>query len=142
METADAASVRLCNLLNRKELTMAGPVEDEVRAAYRKWDEAFNRSDAAAVAAAYLADAKLLPPTHAVIDGPAEIRKFFASLFDSGVSGHKLELIEAGGDAGFAYGCAKWSARTKDAKEVGGIATHIFDRQSDGVIKLKVHTFN
>ena len=41
-----------------------------------------------------------------------------------------------------AYGTANWSASDKDGKAIGGIATHIFERQCDGSLKLKVHTFN
>ncbi|BCH15140.1 hypothetical protein MesoLjLa_19910 [Mesorhizobium sp. L-2-11] len=33
-----------------------------------------------------------------------------------GVTGHKLELIEAEGDGNLLFGTAKWSAKGKDAK--------------------------
>jgi ketosteroid isomerase-like protein len=113
-----------------------------VTVAYRAWDEAFNKRDPAAVAASYLPDAKLLPPTHTVTSGDDEIRKFFAGLFDAGVSEHHLNLIDAGGDGNVVFACANWSAKTNDGNSVGGIATHIFERQADGSLKLKLHTFN
>jgi ketosteroid isomerase-like protein len=63
-----------------------------------------------------------------------------------GVTGHKLELIEAQGEGDLVYGAAKWSADGKDAQGAdqawGGVATHIFERQADGSLKLKLHTFN
>jgi hypothetical protein len=36
---------------------------------------------------------------------------------------------------------AKWSAKAGD-KDIGGVATHIFERQPGGALKLKLHTFN
>lgn len=120
----------------------AADIKDDVTSAYKAWDAAFNKGDAKALAAFYAADAKLLPPTHTIVAGPAEIEKFFAGLFTNGVKGHALKIIEIGGAEKMAYGTANWSASDKDGKAIGGIATHIFERQSNGFLKLKVHTFN
>ena len=44
------------------------------------------------------------------------------------------------------FGAAKWSAKGKDAAGTdqpwGGVATHIFEKQADGTLKLRLHTFN
>ncbi len=117
-------------------------MKDDVTAAYQAWNAAFNKGDAKAVAAFYTSDAKLLPPTHTVATGPAEIEKFFAGLAN-GSNKHALQVIEVGGADKVVYGAANWSVSDKDGKTVGkGIATHIFERQGDGSLKLKVHTFN
>lgn len=120
--------------------------EAEVKAAYAAWDAAFSKGDAKAVAAFYTADAVFLPPTHDVIKGPAGVETFFAGLFANGVTGHKLELVDMSGDDKTIVGAAKWSAQGKDANGApatfGGIATHEFARQSDGSLKLRLHTFN
>lgn len=119
---------------------------DQVTTAYAAWNEAFNKADAAAIGAMYTADAKLLPPTHEVMDGQAGVEKFFAGLFAAGVTGHSLELIEATGDADTIAAAARWAAKGKDtggaAMDVGGIAMHVFEKQADGSLKLKMHTFN
>ena len=121
-------------------------IRAEIAAAYAAWDSAFNKADAKAVAAAYLSNAKLLPPTHEVISGPAEIENFFAGLFTSGFTDHNLTIIDAGGDDGVVYSAANWSAKGKGAdgndQTAGGIATHVFERQADGSLKLRLHTFN
>ena len=78
--------------------SFAADAKSDVTAAYAAWDAAFNKGDAKAVAAAYLPNAKLLPPTHEVASGPAAIEKFFAGLHANGVTNHKLEVIDAGGD--------------------------------------------
>ncbi|MEZ2126831.1 MULTISPECIES: SgcJ/EcaC family oxidoreductase [unclassified Sinorhizobium] len=124
----------------------AGPADDQVKAAYSAWDEAFNKGDAKAVAAFYTDDAIFLPATHDVIKGPDGVEKFFGSLFGMGVTGHKLEVIEVQEDGNLLVGTAKWSAKGKDAKGAdqpwAGVATHVFEKQADGSLKLKLHTFN
>lgn len=122
-------------------MVAAAGSDDQVRAAYAAWDAAFGKSDAKAIGAMYTDDALFLPPTHDVLRGPAAVEKFFAGLFAAGVTGHKLELIEAQGTPDLVVAAAKWSARGKDGP-IGGVATHEFSRQADGNLKLKLHTFN
>lgn len=125
-------------------LSWAGSAEGQVTAAYQAWDAAFGTGDAGKVAAFYTEDAVFLPPTHDVMAGPAGVETFFAGLFEAGVTGHKLEVIEVMGedDDAMVAAAAKWSAKGKDGSDVGGVATHVFERQSDGSLKLKLHTFN
>ena len=126
--------------------SLAASSEADVKAAYAAWDEAFSKGDAKAVAAFYTEDAVLLPPTHDVLKGQAGVETFFAGLFAAGVTGHKLELVDLSGDDKTIVGAAKWSAQGKDANGApaafGGIATHAFERQADGSLKLRLHTFN
>jgi ketosteroid isomerase-like protein len=126
--------------------SFAADAKSDVTAAYTAWDAAFNKGDGKTLAAAYLPSAKLLPPTHEVASGPAAIEKFFAGLQANGVTDHKLEVIDAGGDDKVAYGTAKWSAKGKDKDgkptTLSGIATHVFERQADKSLKLRLHTFN
>lgn len=124
----------------------AASPEEEVKAAYAAWDEAFSKGDAKAIAAFYDDDAIFLPASHVVIKGPVDVEKFFSGIFGMGVTGHKLELIEAHGEGKLDFGAAKWSANGKDAngkdQPWGGLATHIFERKSDRTLKIKLHTFN
>ncbi|MET0745040.1 MAG: nuclear transport factor 2 family protein [Microvirga sp.] len=124
----------------------AGPFDDQVRQAYAAWNGAFNKGDAKAVAAFYTGEASFLPPTHDVILGREGVERFFAGLFASGVTGHALDLIDTSGDTAIVVAAARWSAIGRDAsgKEArfGGVATHVFERQPDGSLKLKLHTFN
>jgi uncharacterized protein (TIGR02246 family) len=125
---------------------MADPLDDQVRVAYSAWNAAFNKGDAEAVAAFYTGDASFLPATHDVIQGPDGIETFFSGLFAGGVTDHTLDLIRTTGDDRIVIAAAKWSAAGKDASgnatRFGGVATHVFERQPDGSLKLKLHTFN
>ena len=62
------------------------------------------------------------------------------------MTGHKLEIIKASGADKLIVAAAKWSAKGKDAggapTSVGGVATHAFEKQADGTLKVKLHTFN
>jgi uncharacterized protein (TIGR02246 family) len=122
-------------------LAQAASLQEQVSAAYAAWDAAFNKGDPKAVAAFYAEDAVILPPTHDVLKGPSEAEKFFAGLFAAGVTGHKLEVLEANGDDDLIVAAARWSAKGKDGP-LGGVATHEFARQADGSLKLRLHTFN
>ena len=124
----------------------ADPAAD-VTAAYAAWDAAFNSGNAKSVCALYTDNAILLPPTHDVIKGPDAVDNFFAGILGMGAQGHKLELIEASGDGNIVYGTAKWSATGKDSAGkaqtwTSTITTTIFEKQANGSLKLKVHTFN
>ena len=120
--------------------------EQDIGPSYAAWDAAFAKRDAKGLAAFYADDAIFLPATHDVIKGPAGVEKFFAGIFNMGVTGHRLELIEAHREGNLIFGAAKWSANGKDANGAdqpwAGVATHIFERQPDGSLKLKLHTFN
>lgn len=135
-----------CSISMASTEVRAGPLEDDVKAAYTAWDEAFGKGDAKAVATFYTEDALLLPPSHDVIEGPAGVEKFFSGIFGTGATDHRLEAIRVDGDEKLIYGAAKWSAKGKDAQGKdqpwGGIATHVFERQADGSLKIKLHTFN
>ena len=132
-------------------VVFAGPVHaqdatKDATAAYAAWDEAFNSHDPVVLSSSYADDALFLAPDHVVRKGPDNVKEFFGGLFKNGVTGHKLTLIEAGGDGNLVYATAKWKAQAKGSdgamSEIGGIGTHIFERQQDGALKLKLHTFN
>ena len=123
--------------------------EDQVNSAYAAWDTTFNTGDVKSLASLYTEDALFLPATHDIIEGPAEVEKFFAGLFASGVTGHRLALVRttnSDGGGNLVVAAARWSAIAKNVgggdNALGGIATHVFERRSDGRLKLKLHTFN
>lgn len=121
-------------------------MREQIESAYGAWNEAFNHGDAQALASLYLQDAKLLPPTHTVIEAQQAIEEFWDGLFRAGMTGHTLELITVRSDQRNVIGAAKWSARGKgrDGTEriFSGSAVHVFERQQDGGLKLWLHAWN
>jgi ketosteroid isomerase-like protein len=146
MRSIHAAAFALCLLTVAPVRSLAGDPQHDISAAYAAFDAAYNKGDAKAVVALYLPNAKVLPPTHQVASDPAAIEKFFVGFYADGVTDHKLEMIDAGGDDKVVYGTANWSAKGKDKDgkpaNFSGIATHVFERQADGSLKLRLHTFN
>nr|WP_223153902.1 nuclear transport factor 2 family protein [Bradyrhizobium japonicum] len=145
MSWAQTSVLVIC-LLGAPGVSLAADAKGDVEKAYAAWDAAFNKQDEKAIGASYVATAKLMPPTHQVASGPAEIEKFFAGLFANDVTGHKLEMVDAAGDDKIVFGTAKWSATGKDKEgkpsPFSGLATHVFERQADGSLKLRLQTFN
>ncbi len=141
-----AAALALCVGLTTPAMAQDGGVEGAVSATYAAFDEAFNKGDAKALGAMFTEDGIFLPPTHDVLKGPDAAEKFFSGQFASGAKDHKFELIEADSEGDIIFAAAKWSAAGKDASGAAaswsGIATHVFEKQDDGSLKLKVATFN
>ncbi|MBD0274217.1 MAG: SgcJ/EcaC family oxidoreductase [Acetobacteraceae bacterium] len=124
---------------------LAAGEREAVEAAYRAWNDAFNKGDAKALAAHYTENALLLPPTHDVAKGRAAIERFFDGVFKAGVTGHTLELIEAEGDQRGVAAAARWAAKQRQGggeQALSGTATHVFERRPGGGLSLWLHAFN
>ena len=118
----------------------------QVEAIYAAWDAAFNARDAKGIAALYVEDAVFLPATHEVVRGPAGIEQFFEGIFADGLTGHRFELLMTHVDSGSLVAAARWFVQFDDKNNTSaasdGIATHLFLKQADGSLRLKLHTFN
>jgi uncharacterized protein (TIGR02246 family) len=78
-----------------------GKVHATIEVNNRTFEQAFQRGDAAGVAALYSENASLLPPGSEMMQGRANIQSFWQAVMDSGVKEAELETldIEAGGDS-------------------------------------------
>jgi len=125
---------------------LAADSKTDVEEAYAAWDAAFNKGDVKSIAAAYLPTAKLLPPAHEIASGHAAIETFYAGALANGITDHKLEVIDAGGDGKIVYSTARWSAKGKDNEgkpaTFSGFATYVFERQTDNSLKLLLQSWN
>lgn len=74
MKLALTSALVIC-LLGAPGISLAADAKGDVEKAYATWDAAFNKHDEKAIGASYVATAKLMPPTHQVASGPAEIEK-------------------------------------------------------------------
>ena len=80
--------------------------------------KALNAKDAAAAAALYDENAKLLPPNEAVVTGRAAIQKYWQGAIDGGVSDASVKSISTGsnGDLGYEEGRYELNIHQADGK--------------------------
>jgi ketosteroid isomerase-like protein len=116
--------------------------KEAVEAAYKTFNTAFNKGKAKSVAALYTDDAIILPADGGKVVKKSGIEDFFAGFFKNGVTDHKLEIIDVKASGDFLVGASNWSAKGKDGSSFGGLATHVFQKQSDGTLKLTLHIYN
>lgn len=69
-------------------------IQSAVDAANQNFMSAFQRGDAAGVAACYTADARLLPPNGQPMNGTAAITAFWQGAMAMGITAAKLETVE------------------------------------------------
>jgi uncharacterized protein (TIGR02246 family) len=121
-------------------------IREVIRTNNDRWNKSFNTGDAAAVAALYTPDATLLPHTHDVVRGVEAIRDFWKSVIEAGFRSHRIELIDAHAQGDLAFEIAKWQAEGPggdgNRQEFGGSLVNVFERQSDGSWKCRLHIWN
>jgi uncharacterized protein (TIGR02246 family) len=124
----------------------ADELRDAMERANAQFLEAFNRPNPAGFAALYTPDAVLLfgglPPK----TGPEAITQFWDSRIKAGARDHTFEIVNAWADGNYAFQLAKAGVQvvppTGDKIAISGYTVRIFERQSDGTWKAKVHMFN
>lgn len=111
-----------------------------------EWDAAFNRGDAAALAALYAEDAIVSPGNGGTLQGRDSIRELFQGFFDNGLHDHAIEVIRAERAGDVLYQVARWQAHATDADggdvTYGGVLTTVLRRDAGGEWRLHVHTWN
>jgi uncharacterized protein (TIGR02246 family) len=108
--------------------------------------EAFNRPNPGGFAELYTPDAILLfsglPPK----TGPEAITQFWEARIRAGARDHTFEIVNAWTDGKYAFQLAKAGVQlvppTGEKIAITGYTVRIFERQSDGTWKTKVHMFN
>jgi Ketosteroid isomerase homolog len=116
-----------------------------VQSAASKWDEAFNKGDAAQLAKMYGSQAALLPPGGAPVVGEQNIQQFWKTTLGKGFGQHKVmvQQAETKGDIGYAYG--RWQATGPGEgganKQYEGNWSNVLERQG-GQWKTVLHAWN
>lgn len=116
-----------------------------IETANAAWDAAFNRGDAAAIAAFYADDARLSPGNGQVLAGRAEIENLFRGFLDNGVRNHAISILAAGGNAEVVHQVASWRAEVAGdggTQTFGGILSSVLEKQADGSWKIRSHVWN
>ena len=80
-----------------------------INAANTQWLDAFNRGDAAALAAFYTEEAKILEPNSQMIVGRESIQAMFQGFFDTGALELQLTVIELSVNGDMAHKVGKYT---------------------------------
>jgi uncharacterized protein (TIGR02246 family) len=124
----------------------AQAVRQEIEARNREFVAAYNRGDAAGVAAAYLEDARLLPPGGSALSGRAAIEQFWRGAMDQGIREVDLrtEQAEAVGDLAYEIGSATLKIQSPGGSELTDTVKYVvvWKRQAGGPWQLAVDIWN
>lgn len=78
-------------------------VRQAIEAIGKQFTDAYNRGDAAAMAATYTEEARVLPPNGPMIVGREAIQNFWQDVIDAGISDLQLTTLEVGVARDLAY---------------------------------------
>lgn len=92
------------------------PAKAAIDAATRKFVAAFNKGDAAGVAATYSPDANAFPPHEAIVKGRAAIQKMWQGAIDSGITSISFGSTEVESAGNIAYESGTYEMKLKDGK--------------------------
>lgn len=111
----------------------------------QRWDDAFNRGDAAALAALYDDQAAVLPAGGNAALGKTQIEALFAGAIDQGLHNHHIESHAVIGDSQVATQRGRWSAQANGEgglQTFSGHLTMAYRRQPDGSWRTVTHIWN
>jgi uncharacterized protein (TIGR02246 family) len=92
--------------------TTAADPRSEIEAGNRRFMEAFGRSDAAAVARLYTANAQLLPAHSDFVAGTTAIQRFWQGVMDMGIKQAVLETLEVESYGKAAHEVGRYTLKT------------------------------
>ena len=92
------------------------PVRKAIETANEQFMAAFAAHDAAALAAFYTEDAKLMPPNSDILEGRAAVQAFWQAVFDMGIDSALLEIVEVDGLGNTAVEVSYFTLYTADGQ--------------------------
>ncbi len=127
-------------------LLLGKDVRPAMEAANAQFMKAFNTPAPAAFVAQYTEDAVLFFQGSPPVTGPEAIQQFWEGRIKLGGRDLAFDLIETESDGRYAWQVARVNLQlardTGEKTVVTGNAVRIFEKQSDGTWKTKVHMFN
>jgi len=113
---------------------------DEIEAALVTFAKAFNNRDCAAVAAHYVEDAAVFPPSALRVDGRAKIQEFWQGAIKAGLKDLTLKAVEVHGTGDMAYEVGELSYSARDSsgqrKTATGKYMVVWKKGQDGTWRL------
>ena len=119
----------------------AADLRAEIGKMEQAWQKAYNAGDAAAVAALYTKDAKVMAPGAEPVSGTAGIKALFAADIAQGAK-NTLTLGDVVGFGDFALKTGGWVATTADGKHLDHGPFMTLCKKVDGGWKIYRDTWN
>ena len=117
-------------------------VRDAIAAAVEKFVTAFNKGDAAGVAALYTEEGQLLPPNAGFMTGREAIQAFWQGALDMGIASAKLKTLEVEGHGDTAVEVGKYKLYAQDGQELDAGKFIVIWKYEDGQWRLHRDIFN
>jgi len=122
-------------------------IRETIKNTNLKFAEIFQRGDAAAVAALYTADARLLPPGAPMMSGTEAIRAFWQGAMNLGIKAATLETIDVessgGGDLATEIGKFTLSIETPGGERSAQTGKYmVLWKRDAGIWKLQADIWN
>jgi ketosteroid isomerase-like protein len=133
-------------LLAPGKVARAEDIRPAMETANAQFLAAFNTPNPSAFLPLYTKDSVLYFQGAPPVAGPEAIKQFWESRIKLGVRDHTFDIIETGADGKYAFQVSKATVQlVRDTGEKTlsvGHTVRIFERQSDGTWKTKIHMFN
>ena len=120
-------------------------IRPAIDAANQNFMNAFQRGDAAGVAACYTTEARLLPPNGQPMTGTAAITAFWQGAMELGITAAKLETVELETRDDLAFELGQYTLTIQPAPDttVTDVGKYVVVwKQADGAWKLHVDIWN
>jgi ketosteroid isomerase-like protein len=138
--------VAILPLLVLGKVARGDDIRPAMESANARFLAAFNTPNPSAFLPLYTTDSILFFQGAAPVSGAEAIKQFWESRIKIGVRDHTFDVIETGADGNYAYQVTRTTVQlVRDNGEKTLIAGHtvrIFEKQSDGTWKTKVHMYN
>ncbi len=103
--------------------------------------DAYNRGDAAAIAAGYIEDCAVLAPNQPAVRGRQAIEALFKGIIEEIGGTHSIETVEMADAGDLAYQWATYSLGGGEVSDAGKFV-EIYSRQADGSWKIRLSIYN
>src|SRR6267378_729589 len=128
------------------KMARADDIRPAMEAANAQFLAAFNTPNPSAFLPLYTADAVLFFQGSPPVKGPEAIKQFWESRIKAGVRDHTFDIIEVGTDGKYAYQVTNTTVQLVrgpgEKTLIAGHTVRIFEKQSDGTWKAKIHMYN
>ena len=119
-------------------------VDQAVKAFITKYLDAYNRKDAAGVAALYTEDGLLVPPGP-ITTGKQNIEKAWRAVFDAGRTGLRYDIHQVQAEGNIVWSVGQFTVMVPDEsgvlQERQGNFANVYQWEGD-VLKFRVHAFS